>query len=160
MNADGDVGAVIDDMVARGVFHATLMRVGADNTPSWRITWFSGHQMQLHVIDHGVSVAHILPHLRAQSPLYRDLRGWLKAQQSADLPAHRRLDPARIELKVNNSGGQIRLSLTSHDETLAGLTRRMIQLIHAVYLDFLNGPGRLEWVTEAFGLDPDNPRFT
>ena len=173
MNADGDVGAVIDDMVARGVFRATPTRVGPsdtgrpigrkcpeEGTPSWRITWFSGHAMTLHAGGDEVKMDGVLPPLPAQSQLYRDLRAWLKAQQGPDLPAHRRLDPALITLAVRNSGGRIRLSLSSQDEPLPVLTKRIVQLVHAVYLDFLNGPGRLEWVTEAFGLDPDNPRFT
>ena len=160
MTPENDIGAVVDEMVARGVFRATRLQVNSGEMPAWRITWFSGHQMRLHFSGQTIKVDQVLPPLAAQSQLYRDLRVWLKAQQSADLPAHRRLDPAVITLAVRNSGGQIRLSLSSHAETLPILARRTVQLIHALYLDFLNGPGRLEWVTEAFGLDPDNPRFS
>jgi hypothetical protein len=171
VSSANDVTAVIDEMVARGVFRATPRQVGAGETAigaievaSWRIKWFSGHEMRLHAFDHAanheIRVDDVLPPLPAQSQLYRDLRAWLKEQQSADLPAHRRIDPAQITLAVRNSGGQIRLSLSSRDETLPALAKRAVQLVHAVYLDFLNGPGRLEWVTEAFGLDPDNPRFS
>ncbi|MBK9520752.1 MAG: hypothetical protein IPO13_03855 [Rhodocyclaceae bacterium] len=160
MTTTSDVGAVIDDMVARGVFRAAPVKNDAGVVFAWRIKWFSGHEMRLAATDDEVKVDDVLPPLAAQSQLYRDLRVWLKAQQSADLPAHRRVDPTRIALKVKNSGGQIRLSLSSHSESSATLAKRMLQLIHALYLDFLNGPGRLEWVTEAFGLDPDNPRFS
>lgn len=158
------VGTVIDDLVARGVFRATPLKVGAGETAltaaAWRIRWFSGHEMRLHATDHEVRVEEVLPPLPAQSQLYRDLRAWLKEQQSAELPPHRRLDPAHIALAVRNSGGKIRLSLRSNDEPLPALTQRAVKLVHALYMDFLNGPGRLEWVTEAFGLDPDNPRFS
>ena len=88
------------------------------------------------------------------------MRHWLKAQQSADLPAHRRLDPEQIALSIRNRAGMVRLALGSRCESPAELTHRVVQLVNALYLDFLNGPGCLEWVTEAFGLDPDNPRLS
>lgn len=116
--------------------------------------------MQLHAQAHEVRIDDVLPSLPAQSQIYRELRVWLKAQQSTDLPPHRRLDPAQISLAVRNSGGQIRLTLGSETLPLPTVAQRAVQLVHALYLDFLNGPGRLEWVTEAFGLDPDNPRFS
>lgn len=160
MTTTSDVGVVIDEMVARGVFRAAPVKSDASTVLAWRIKWFSGHQMRLAVTEHEVRVDEVLPPLAAQSQLYRDLRVWLKAQQSVDLPAHRRIDPTRIALNVKNSAGQIRLSLSSRSESSAKLAKSMVQLIHALYLDFLNGPGRLEWVTDAFGLDPDNPRFS
>ena len=61
---------------------------------------------------------------------------------------------------MRNSRGQIRLSLGSDQEPLPALTNRAVQLVNALYHDFLGGPGRLEWVIEAFGLDPDNPRLS
>ena len=158
-----DAGAVVDDMVARGVFRAALQTTttnAATRQLDWWITWFGGHQLRLKVDEHGVRFDHVLPPLAAQTQLYRDLRVWLNAQQSADLPAHRRIDPSQVKLALKNTGGAIRLSLNSQTQTAAQLTKRAIQLVHAIYLDFLNGPGRLEWVTEAFGLDPDNPRLS
>lgn len=154
-----DVGAVVDDMVARGVFRAAALTNTVDQH-HWRITWFGGHQMRLSVTEHEVKFDEILPPLAAQSQMYRDLRSWLKTQQSAELPAHRRIDPAQLKLALKNSSGDIRLSLASRSVAAPQLTKRAIQLVHALYLDFLNGPGRLEWVTEAFGLDPDNPRLS
>ncbi len=150
--------AVIDDFVARGIFRAECPEVGPDGTALWRVRWFGGHVLAVRIDRQGVTVAPLLPPLSARSALYRDLRAWLLAQQSEALPAHRRLDPAVYRLNVNNSAGDIRLSLKA-DETPEVILRRTVQLIHAIYLDFLNGPGRLEWVTEAFGLDPDNPRL-
>jgi hypothetical protein len=160
LKPEHDVGAVIDDMVARGVFRASPIKADTGSIAAWRITWFSGHEMRLYASNKEVRVDDVLPPLAAQSQMYRDLRAWLKTQQSADLPAHRRIDPAQVKLTIKNSGGQIRICLAGEHDTASAIARRTIQLIHAVYLDFLNGPGRLEWVTEAFGLDPDNPRFS
>jgi hypothetical protein len=154
-----ETGALIDDLVARGVFRATPLKARTGDLAAWRLTWFGGHQMSVQVAAGMVRVDDVLPSLPAQSKLYRDLRAWLKAQQAEDLPAHRRLDPQRFALAVRNSGGHIRLSLGSGQEALPALTNRAVQLVNALYHDFLGGSGRLEWVTEAFGLDPDNPRL-
>ncbi len=157
--ADSDeLQAVIDDFVARGTFRAEGPQVGTGGTAIWRVHWFGGHVLTLRVGRRGIAVAPVLPPLSSRSTLYRELRAWLLAQQSADQPAHRRLDPAVYRLSVNNSAGDIRVCLKS-DAAPADVLCRAVQLIHALYLDFLNGPGRLDWVIEAFGLDPDNPRL-
>ncbi len=160
MSAADDVHAVIDDMVARGVFVATPVAARGAALLTWRIKWFSGHEMWLSAKDNEINVDEVLPRLAAQSQLYRDLRAWLKAQQSSELSEHRRIDPKRVKLTLKNTAGQLRLSLRSDCESLPALATRAVKLVHALYLDFLNGPGRLEWVIEAFGLDPDNPRFS
>jgi len=150
----------IDDFVARGVFRADAPQVGAAGMTTWHIRWFGGHVIKLAVSEREVSIAPLLPPLDARSPLYRELSAWLRAQQSAELPVHRRLDPARYTLDLRNRGGEIRLTLRVTGEAPDTLVRRAVQLVNAVYLDFLNGPGRLEWQIEAFGLDPDNPRLS
>lgn len=155
----GTAQHVIDDFVARGVFRASVRQVDAGETATWHLRWFGGHTMALALAPASVSADPVLPPLDARSALYRDLRAWLRAQQSEDLPAHRRLDPALWQIDVRNRGGAIRLSLRSHQPTPERV-RRLVQLVNALYLDFLNGPGRLEWVTDAFGLDPDNPRLS
>lgn len=111
------------------------------------------------ISEEQVQIAPVLPDLRARAPLYRDLRAWLGDQQSAAMPEHRRLDPDRIGIELRNRSGQVRLTLQSRAGPMPDLTARAVQLINALYLDFLNGPGRLDWVTEAFELDPDNPRL-
>lgn len=154
-----DSHSVINDMVARGVFRAKALPGKVAQDCAWQITWFGGHVMCLEVTGEQVQIAPVLPDLPARSQLYRDLRAWLRIQQSEALPEHRRLDPEDVRLEVRNRNGQIRLTLQSLKEPMPDLLARAVQLINALYLEFLNGPGRLDWVTEAFGLDPDNPRL-
>lgn len=148
----------VDEFVARGVFRAEPAKVSRGETAAWNLRWFGGHVMRLAVGPRQVSVDPLLPSLPARSALYRELRAWLRSQQSAELPPHRRLDPARYAPELRNRGGDILLVLSA-DAPGDERVRRAVQLVNAIYLDFLNGPGRLEWVTEAFGLDPDNPRL-
>lgn len=160
MAAEGQ--EAVDDFVARGVFRAEPAKVSRGETAAWSLRWFGGHVMRLAVAPRQVSADPLLPPLPARSALYRELRAWLRSQQSAELPPHRRLDPARYALELRNRGGDILLVLSlvpSADAPGDERVRRAVQLVNAIYLDFLNGPGRLEWVTGAFGLDPDNPRL-
>lgn len=146
-------------MVARGVLRAKPLPTASTQDCAWQITWFGGHTMRVLVSPDQVQVEPVLPDLPARSPLYRELRAWLAVQQSPALPEHRRLDPERVQLAVRNRNGQIRLTLQSDTGLIQDLLTQTVQLINALYLEFLNGPSRLEWVTQAFGLDPDNPRL-
>lgn len=155
----GQVSAAIDALVARGVFRAA--RAGeAREGGAWYITWFGGHVMRWEVAEGLVSIEPVLPPLAARSILYRDLRAWLKEQQSPERPEHRRFDPARYTVTLSNRGGRVRLALAGAGEAAPALMQRAVQLVHALYHEFLGGPGRLEWVIEAFELDPDNPRLS
>lgn len=150
-----DLHDVINAMAARGVFRATTLP-----GDTWRITWFGGHVMDLEVVGNKVQVEPVLPELSARSQLYRDLRSWIRAQQSEELPEHRRLDARLVSVDVRNRKGDVRLTLQSLQEgSVHTLLDQTLQLINALYLDFLNGPGRLDWVIAAFNLDPDNPRL-
>ena len=155
-----DAAALIDDLVARGVFRAAPQPASRSGAAVWQITWFGGHVMRWEVAEGRIRVAPVLPDVSARSRIYRDLRVWLKTQQSPDLPPHRRLDPAQYDLVVSNRGGHVSLRLDAKKIEAAPLLNRAVQLVNALYHDFLNGPGRLDWVTEAFGLDPDHPRFS
>lgn len=154
----GPLQSVIDNFVARGVFNAKGPQVGRDGVPTWQVLWFGGHVMAFTNHADETQVAPLLPALDARSRLYRDLRSWLIAQQSDELPPYRRLDPAQYALTLRNRGGAVSLSVRTAVEPAERL-RQTVRLVHAMYVDFLNGPGRLDWVTEAFGLDPDNPRL-
>lgn len=154
----------INDFAARGVFRAQPLREGGATATAWRLRWFGGHEMSLMVGSrrgvHEVRFDDVLPALPARSAMYRDLRRWLRRQQSADLPPHRRLDPVRYAVTARNAGGRVRLQLKSATVPPGELAERAVQLVNALYHEFLREPGRLEWVIEAFGLDPDNPRLS
>ena len=155
---DGAV-SVIDDFVARGVFRAAPAAPARGELAAWQVRWFGGHLMRLAVSGQAAWVDDVLPPLSPHLGIYRELRKWLQAQQSEALPPHRRLDPAVFALDVRNRAGSVRIRLRSESAPASTQVGRLVQLVNALYFDFLNGPGRLDWVVEAFALDPDNPRL-
>lgn len=101
----------------------------------------------------------VLPGIDSKSAMYRQLRAWLRDQQSGRLPAHRGLDPTRAKLSGYNRQGQLNLYLHSHDRDWPYATRRMVHLVNELYLDFLSDGRYYDWVVETFDLDPDNPNW-
>jgi hypothetical protein len=159
MSVGEDAASVIDDFVARGVFRAVPDAPARSELAAWQVRWFGGHTMRLAVSRQSACVDAVLPPMPSRLKIYRDLRAWLRAQQSVALPAHRRLDPETYVLDVRNRAGLVRIRLRAEAVPAATRVHRLVQLVNALYFDFLNGPGRLDWVVEAFGLDPDNPRL-
>ncbi len=99
----------------------------------------------------------VLPGMDSKSAMYRQLRAWLRDQQSGRLPAHRGLDPKRATLSGYNRQGNLNLYLRSHDRDWSYATRRMVHLVNELYLDFLSDGRYYEWIVETFDLDPDRP---
>lgn len=153
---------LLDDYVARGVFQAQPDRARLDEAMAWTLRWFAGHPMRLSVgrrdAVSSITIEPLLPYLPARDPVYRELRSWLNARKSEDLPAHRRIAPD-IEVRLRNGKGSVSLLLISPALSLQELTDRAVQLVNAVYKDFLYLPGRMTWVSEAFQLDPDRMVF-
>jgi hypothetical protein len=159
MTTGEEAASVIDDFVGRGVFRAVPEVPARGELAAWQVRWFAGHTMRFAVSGQSAWVDAVLPPLSSRLKIYRDLRDWLRAQQSDALPAHRRLDPETFRLDVRNRAGLVRIRVQAGAVPAATRVRRLVQLVNALYFDFLNGPGRLEWVVEAFALDPDNPRL-
>ena len=155
------VNALIDDYVARGVFRAAALQSGKGGRDNYRIIWFRNQTMGLEVdVGRGrVRLNEVLPPIAPRSKLYRELRAWLRSRESPELPAHRRIDPAQFRAAFHNSGGSVQLSVISEtgDTTLAA--RKLLHLTNELYLDFLAGAERYDWIVEAFDLDPDNARW-
>jgi hypothetical protein len=154
------IGQLLEDYAARGVF-----RVAADrpknNRDCYQIVWFREQEMQLEIDarHRKISLINVLPTIVPRSRLDRQLRSWLRQREAADLPAHRRLDPDVFQLKFGQRDGVMVLSLTSTGADLLPATRKLVELVNELYLDFLGAAERFDWIQEAFELDPDNPRW-
>lgn len=152
------IGQLLEDYANRGVF-----RVGADgaNADSYRIIWFRDQEMRLRVDARRceVSLTNVLPPIVPRSRLDRQLRAWLRQREAVELPAHRRLDPAAFQVKFGQRDGRMVLYLASTAADLLPATRKLVELVNELYLDFLGAAERFDWIQETFELDSDNPRW-
>jgi hypothetical protein len=97
----------------------------------------------------------LLPGVSASSEMYRAFKQYLLARQSDALPPHRRIDPARAKIRAVNRGGTVSLVLAVKDGDYEYGVRKLINLVHEIFLDFLFDGRYLEYRIENFGLDLD-----
>jgi hypothetical protein len=95
----------------------------------------------------------VLPNVPAE--MYRELKEFIKARQAAELPEHRRIDSLKAQVAVANRGGNVAISLrviNGDDEYGA---RKLIHLVHEIFLTFLLDGRYYDYMVENFDLDPD-----
>jgi len=156
----GDVLAgVLDACAARTTLRTVSMRRRRDGGRWYAFRWFRDREFEISLDANGrcLRLHGAVDHVLARSSLDRALRAWLRSRQSSALAEHRRLDPARVQLTLRNSGGAITLSLQSLDGDLEYAMRKLVHLLNELYLDFLATQAPFDWLIESFGLDPDNP---
>ena len=97
----------------------------------------------------------VLPEVPANSSMYRELQEFLESRQSESLPEHRRIDRAKAQVSAGNRQGAVSLTLTVKDDEYEYGARKLINLVHEVFLVFLYDGRYYEYMVEKFDLDPD-----
>ena len=87
--------------------------------------------------------------------MYQELKEFIKARQALELPDHRRIDSRKAQVAASNRGGNVALSLrvTGGDDEYGA--RKLIHLVHEIFLTFLLDRRYYEYLVENFNLDPD-----
>jgi len=97
----------------------------------------------------------VLPGVPARSPMYRELQAFLKLRQSEELPEHRRVNPAKARLASVNKRGIVSVTVTAKDGDFDYATRKIIHIVHEIFLIFLVDGPYFEYMVEHLGLDVD-----
>jgi hypothetical protein len=151
---------LLQEYAENGVFRGYSVRGETAARADYRILWHRDQLFELRYDARGNSlrIACVLPGVDAKSSMYREFRAWLKQRGADTLPDHRRCDPQRVRIKPYNRGGAVALTLTSLDGDMDYAVRRLVALVHELYLEFLSSGLYHEWLIDTFDLDPDNPR--
>jgi hypothetical protein len=159
MSAATEVGDILEAYARRGVFRGFSRDQGRGGKGLFRLLWHRDQVFQLAFDNRRqrLRIACVIPAVPAASPMYQDLKAWLKGRQDAALPDHRRCDPDKVSLRTYNRGGSVALTLTVLDDDLAYAVRKLVSLVNELYLDFLSDGLYYDWLVETFGLDPDRP---
>lgn len=94
-----------------------------------------------------------LPNVPAE--MYRELKEFIKARHAAELPDHRRIDSRKAQVTASNRGGNVALSLRVLDGDDEYGARKLIHLVHEIFLTFLLDGRYYEYMVENFDIDPD-----
>lgn len=96
----------------------------------------------------------VLPGVPADSKMYLDLKEFIKARHSDEFPDHRRIDGRKAQVGSCVRSGNVSLTLTVRNGDYRYGARKLINLVHEIFLVFL-ADGYYEYMVEAFDLDPD-----
>ena len=89
-------------------------------------------------------------------PIYEAFKeSFVASRQSQETIEHRRIDPKKIRISCSLRNGDISLLFVSKDSDFEYATQKLINLVHEVFLVFLNDGMYYEYMIEAFDLDPD-----
>ncbi len=97
----------------RGVFRGFAEHDRAGSKTEFQFFWLEDHRFVL-VVDHEkgtLQLKDVLPDVESRSHLDSDLREFVKGRTDKKLPAHRRVDPKRAELKYTNRKSHATLTL-------------------------------------------------
>jgi len=152
------VGSTLEEYAERGVFRG-FSRGGAKNGKEhYKMMWHRDTMFEL-ILDaekQTLRMPVVLPSVPDDTDMYPNFKVFIKARQAETLPDHRRIDPARATVRPYNRGGDVSLTLKVLDGDFEYGTRKLINLVHEVYLDFLYDGLNYEYLVETFDLDPDS----
>jgi hypothetical protein len=121
------------------------------------MVWHHGRLFRL-VLDAAakrISFPELLPAVPARSAMLKELKTFLGRFESPEVPAHRRIDPARGRLRVAVRGGSVSLALDVGRGEWEYCTRKLVHLAQEVFMVFLPDGPYHEYRVEQLGLDPE-----
>lgn len=154
------VAAVLEEYAQRGVFRGFSAGPIRRGKATFKMSWHRDQVFEL-IFDPAQDALNtlrfpcVLPNVALGSPMHKAFKKFVKARQSADLPDHRRIDPDKARIKTQCRGGNLSLTLTIADGDIEYGTRKIIALVHEIYLIFLNDGVWYDYMVEQFDLDPD-----
>jgi hypothetical protein len=153
------VAETLESYARRGLFRGFSQERAAQNArATFRLLWHRNRIFEF-IFDTQTNTTRIplvLPNVPANSAMYRELKRFIKARQAAELPDHRRIDNRKAQAQACNRGGTVSLTLQIKDGDDAYAARKLIHLVHEIFLTFLLDGRYYDYLVENFDLDPDH----
>jgi hypothetical protein len=151
------VSEVLRGYAGRGVFRSISDGEPRGACTSFTMVWHHGLVFRF-VLDAAAGIVAfpaLLPAVPARSPMATELRAFLDQFQTAGVPPHRRIDPAKAQLRLTFRGGMVSLALVVKNGEFEYATRRLVHLAQEVFMVFLPDGPYYDYRVEKLGLDPD-----
>lgn len=152
-----EVTETLENYAQRGVFRGFSRGLVRDGKAAFKLIWHRNQSFELFfdARKNTLRFPLVLPNLPATSSMYQELKLFIAAQSADDLPEHRRIDSQRTLIQPRNRGGNVGLTakIIGNDCTYA--TRKLIHLVHEIFLTFLFDGKYFDYLVETFELDPD-----
>jgi len=151
------VTAVLEGYAEKAVFRGFSAPSQRGGKATNRMVWHYDRpfEMGLDVLEKTLQFTEVLPGVPVRSAMYRELRAFLKSQQSPQTPEHRRVNPAKARVTLSNQGGSVSLKLTVKDGDFEYAARKIVHIVHEIFMVFLVDGPYYEYMVQQLGLDPD-----
>ena len=151
------VTGILEGYAEKAVFRGFSAHPGTRGKAVYRMVWHHDRPFEM-LLDVGRKTLHfpvVLPGVLARSTMYRDLQAFLKLRQSNKMLEHRRVNPAKARLASSNTRGTVSITVTVKDGDFDYATRKIIHIVHEIFLIFLVDGPYFEYMVEHLGLDED-----
>jgi hypothetical protein len=156
-NTAAQVLAAFQHYAQRGSFRSLTTGAAAGAKIELRFTWLwdVAFRVTCDPKRRTLTFVDMLPAIAPRSPMDRSLRAFIKRQTSTAVPAHRRVDPARVAVKVVNRGGAVSLVFVFQPGDVAYAVRGSVHLAYDILQDFLNDGRYVDYCVDHFNLNPE-----
>lgn len=151
------VAAVLEDYAKRGIFRGFSRGPTRAGKAVFKMLWHRDRNFEL-ILDPARNTLRfpvVLPQVPAASAMYAEFQQFVDSRFAADLPDHRRIDKSKVAIRCANRKGDVSLTLTVLDGDYQYSTRKLVNLVHEVFLVFLFDGRYYDYLVETFDLDPD-----
>lgn len=151
------MAGILENYAARGVFRGFSRGPAGKGRANFKMLWHRDRLFEL-ILDEkraAMRIPVVLPEVTAGSSMYRELQEFVASRHSEAVPEHRRIHIAKSRIRCSNRAGNASLTATALDGDYEYALRKLINLVHEIYLDFLLDGRYYEYMVETFNLDPD-----
>jgi hypothetical protein len=151
------VAEILESYARRGIFRGFSPGPVSRGKASFRIVWHYDRVFELIFDLHKkkMSFPLLLPGVRAGSPLYRELKRFIKSRHAEELPEHRRIDTSKAKVQAYNLNGNVSLTLNVMGHDYEYGVRKLVHLVHEIFMSFLRDGSYYEYLVETFDLSPE-----
>lgn len=151
------VSQVLSAYAERRVFHGFSRVSAAGAKARFQIAWHRGRVFEL-TFDAKtctLRLPELLTNVPGRSPMYADLKAFIRSRQSDELPEHRRIEAKKVQIRTYSHNDSVLLVLKATDGDGEYLVRKLVHLVNEIYLSFLADGKFFDYLVETFNLDPD-----
>lgn len=151
------VTAALEHYAKRGIFRGFSLVSEKKTQTTYRMIWHRDQRFEF-VVDNAknsLRIPVVLPNVPADSEMYSAFKEYVKRRKNQDLPDHRKINETKVGIKVFNRSSNVSLTATVLDEDYDYATRKLVHLVHEIYMDFLMDGRNYDYLVETFNLDPD-----
>lgn len=151
------VAAILENYANRAVFRGFSRGPARTGRAVFKMMWHRDRLFEL-LVDVPRKILRfpvVLPEIPARSDMYAELCDFVRSRQSEALPEHRRVDPAKTAFRCGNKAGNVSLTAGVKDGDFEYAARKIVHLVHEIYMDFLMDGRYYDYLVETFNLDPD-----